>query len=89
VVRADQAAGHWIAVLELTADSVNLDAMQPRFPMVLVLGNERSGISPGVLALADQAIAIPMAGMSNSLNVSTAAAIVLHQLARHLSPGQT
>jgi len=33
-----------------------------------------------VLAYADQAVAIPMLGMANSLNVATAAAIVLHEL---------
>jgi len=29
-------------------------------------------------------VAIPMLGMANSLNVATAAAIVLHELARRL-----
>ena len=84
VVRAAKAAGCWIAVVELTAQNVSLAAMQPRFPAVLVLGDERSGVSPAVLACADQAVAIPMAGMSNSLNVATAGVIVLHELMRSL-----
>ena len=84
VVRAAKAAGDWIAVVELTAESVSLAAMQPRYPAVLVLGNERSGVSQEVLAFADQAIAIPMLGMANSLNVATAGAIVLHELVRRL-----
>jgi len=37
-----------------------------------------------VLAYADQAIAIPMLGMTNSLNVATAGAIVLHALVQRL-----
>jgi tRNA G18 (ribose-2'-O)-methylase SpoU len=82
VVRAAKAAGHWIAVVELTAESVSLAAMQPRYPAALVLGNERFGISEEVLACADQAVAIPMLGMANSLNVATAGAIVLHELVR-------
>ena len=86
VVRAAKAAGHWIAAVELTADSVSPAAMQPRLPAVLVLGDERCGISPEVLAYADQAVAIPMLGMSNSLNVATAAAIVLHELALRAVP---
>ncbi len=49
---------------------------------MLVLGGETSGVSHGVLACADQAVAIPMLGMANSLNVATAAAIVLHELVR-------
>jgi tRNA G18 (ribose-2'-O)-methylase SpoU len=48
-------------------------AMQPRLPVVLVLGDERRGISPEMLACADQAVAIPMLGMANSLNVAGAA----------------
>ena len=81
-VCAAKAAGHWIAVVEMTAASVAPAAMRPRYPAVLVLGNERSGVSPGVLAVADQAVAIPMLGMANSLNVTTAAAIVLHEMMR-------
>ena len=63
---------------------VGLTAMQPRYPAALVLGNERSGVSQEVLACGDQAIAIPMLGMANSLNVATAGAIVLHELVRRL-----
>ena len=79
---AQQRRRAWIAAVELTAESVSPAAMQPRFPAVLVLGNERSGVSQEVLACADQAIAIPMLGMANSLNVATAGAIVLHELVR-------
>ena len=82
-VRAAKAAGYWIAAVEITAKSVSLDAMQPRFPAALVVGGETSGVSAGALALADQSIAIPMLGMANSLNVATATAIVLHELVRH------
>jgi tRNA G18 (ribose-2'-O)-methylase SpoU len=53
VVRAAKVAGAWIAAVELTADSVSPAAMQPRFPAVLVLGDERCGVSPEVLACAD------------------------------------
>ena len=81
-MRAAKAAGHWIAVVELTSESVSPEALQPRCPAVLVLGGERDGVSDAVLACADQAVAIPMLGMANSLNVSTAAAIVLHDLVR-------
>ncbi len=80
VARAAKSAGHWIAVVELTANSVNPAELQPQFPAVLVLGGESLGVSPGVLACADQAVAIPMLGMANSLNVATAAAIVLYEL---------
>ena len=82
VVRAAKTAGRWIAVVELTAESVSPAALQPRFPAVLVLGGESSGVSHDVLACADQAVAIPMLGMANSLNVATAGAIVLYEMMR-------
>ena len=82
VVRAAKTAGRWIAVVELTAESVSPAALQPRFPAVLVLGGESSGVSHDVLACADQAVAIPMLGMANSLNVATAGAIMLYEMMR-------
>jgi tRNA C32,U32 (ribose-2'-O)-methylase TrmJ len=89
LVRAAKAAGTWIAAVELTVDSVSPAAMQPRLPAVLVLGDERFGISPEVLTYADQTVAIPMLGMANSLNDATAGAIVLHKLVRALpSPAE-
>jgi tRNA G18 (ribose-2'-O)-methylase SpoU len=86
-VRSAKAAGHWVVVAELTAESVSPATMQPRFPAVLVLGSETSGVSKDVLACADQAVAIPMLGMANSLNVSTAGAIVLHELVGRCAGG--
>ena len=83
-VRALKAAGHWIVAVELTTHSVPLAAIRPRFPATVILGNEQCGVSPDVLALADQAVAIEMRGMANSLNVATAAAIVLHELVGRL-----
>ena len=56
--------------------------LRPCFPAVLVLGGERTGVSQAVLDCAEQTVAIPMRGMANSLNVATAAAIVLHELMR-------
>jgi tRNA G18 (ribose-2'-O)-methylase SpoU len=82
VVRAAKAAGTWIAAVELTTSSVSPAELRPRFPAMLVLGGETTGVSAEVVACADQAIAIPMLGMSNSLNVATAGAIVLYELVR-------
>jgi tRNA G18 (ribose-2'-O)-methylase SpoU len=65
--RSTKAAGHWVGVVELTAESVSTAAMQPRFPAVLVLESEAPGVSRDVLACADQAVAIPMLGPVTSL----------------------
>jgi tRNA (guanosine-2'-O-)-methyltransferase len=48
----------------------------------IVLGNEQRGVSEEALALADEAIYIPMQGMVQSFNISVAAAIVLAEAMR-------
>jgi tRNA G18 (ribose-2'-O)-methylase SpoU len=75
-----KARGAWVVVAEQTTASVRPDELAPIFPAALVLGAERSGVSPEVIDAADAAIAIPMLGVTNSLNVATAAAILLYWL---------
>ena len=67
-------------VAEQTTASVRPEQLVPRFPATVVLGGERSGVSLDVIEAADAAVAIPMLGMANSLNVATAAAILLYWL---------
>lgn len=80
-VLAARAEGCQVVAVEQTSDAVGLDRFLPRYPVCLVFGSERAGVSQAVLDLADAAVTIPMRGMANSLNVATAAAIVLHGLA--------
>jgi 23S rRNA (guanosine2251-2'-O)-methyltransferase len=54
---------------------------------VLVLGAEGRGLRPGVLEAVDHRIRIPMAGRVASLNVATAAAVLLFELARRNPDG--
>jgi tRNA G18 (ribose-2'-O)-methylase SpoU len=44
-------------------------------PIVLVVGNELSGVDPGIFALADKVISIPMLGKKQSYNVAIAFSI--------------
>ena len=74
--------GSTIIVAEQTTGAVSPEELNVQFPICLVLGSEADGVSSEVLKLADAAVAIPVHGMSNSLNVSTAAAILLHRLCR-------
>jgi len=50
----------------------------------LVFGTELVGLTPGVLAMADDYIRIPMAGFTESLNISVSAAILIHTLTNRL-----
>ena len=86
-VQAARAEGYQVVAVEQTHNATSLDHFRPCYPVCLVLGSERAGISPAVLDLADSAISIHMRGMANSLNVAMAAAIVLHTIAAGQMPG--
>jgi tRNA G18 (ribose-2'-O)-methylase SpoU len=47
---------------------------------VLIIGNEKVGIDPAVIALCDRVFTLPMLGGKKSLNVAVAAGIALYQL---------
>lgn len=49
---------------------------------VLVVGNEGTGLSPGVERAADALLAVPLRGAAESLNVAVAAGILLYLLTR-------
>ncbi len=48
------------------------DHILPGPPVVLVVGNEVSGIDPGILELCERVLSIPMAGVKRSYNVAVA-----------------
>ena len=82
VVRESREAGYVIAAVELAEHSVTPEAMRTDAPLCLVIGAERHGVSAEVLALADQCVEIPSDGIGGSINLTTAAAIVLYAAAR-------
>ncbi len=49
-------------------------------PVVLVVGNEIAGVDPGILALCDQVVSIPMLGVKESLNAAVAFGIAVYTL---------
>jgi len=64
---------------ETAVDYKDIDYTQP---IAIVLGTELFGVSETTLSFADQQISIPMMGVSQSLNVSVACAIVLYEAQR-------
>ena len=76
--------GYTIFSVELCHESINYSDVTYPSRCVLVLGNERKGVSEAALKLSNHQIHIPMFGMGNSLNVSTAGAIVLAECANQI-----
>jgi len=75
-------AGHRIAVTALddAGEITPVDALPLDRPLSILWGNERRGVSPEAIALADLRVTIPMRGFVPSLNVSVAFAIVMARL---------
>jgi len=74
--------GVGMVALEQTKESINLFKFKPKFPLVLVVGNEVKGLSSQILKHCDKKISIPMYGKKESLNVSVAAGVALYQLVK-------
>lgn len=75
-------SGFEIAAIETSGNSIDLFDWQPRFPVCVAFGNEVEGLNPELLKLTDTHVRIPMLGKKTSLNVATAAGIVLYELLR-------
>jgi RNA methyltransferase, TrmH family len=56
-----------------------------RSPTLILLGNEGAGLSADLAALADLQVKIPMSATVESLNVATAAALILYEVRRQRS----
>ena len=52
----------------------------PGPPILLVVGNEVSGVDPGILSVCERVVAIPMQGAKDSLNVAIAFGIAAYFL---------
>ena len=74
--------GWRICVLEQTHNSTPLQQFSPTDPgsILLVVGNEVSGVDQRIVDLADEILEIPQEGTKHSLNVAASAAIALFHL---------
>ena len=70
--------------IEQTVDGLMLQAagVGPEERIAVVFGNEVSGVEQSTIELTDGCIEIPQLGMKHSLNIATAAGVVLWELVR-------
>ena len=82
-VTARRAAGGRV-VLAGTDEHGGLDVFDFDFtqPVLLVVGNEATGLTGAWRELCDQVVRIPMTGAASSLNAANAATAVLYEIAR-------
>ena len=74
--------GYELTAIETTVHAVDLYDWSPRWPVCLVFGHEVDGVRPEISALCDTHVRIPMLGTKHSLNVATAAGVVIYELLR-------
>lgn len=60
--------------------------VQYSFPLALLVGTEKKGLSDYWLHAADESVRIPMRGIVNSLNVSVATAVICYEILRCAEP---
>ncbi|MEO1009893.1 MAG: RNA methyltransferase [Bacteroidota bacterium] len=72
--------GYQIAATTPNAENRSLMDFEVTDKLALFFGTEKEGLGKEVMSAADSFITIPMAGFTESLNVSVSAAIVLHHL---------
>lgn len=70
-----KAQGKQIIVTHLDSTSVPIDAIDFSKPTALVLGNEKTGVSPEMIKAADHRVILPMKGFVQSFNISVAGAL--------------
>lgn len=71
-----------ILTTHLSSDAIGLHQMDFTKPLALVFGNEHSGVSEEIRAMADGNFVIPQVGIIRSLNISVACAVTLYEAYR-------
>ena len=71
-----------IYTTHLSTDAVSLHDLDLTESIALVFGNEHSGVSDEIIAMADGNFIIPQVGIIKSLNISVACAITLYEAYR-------
>lgn len=76
--------GYTLVAAEQTDKSIPLHRWQePSSPgLALIMGNEVTGVEQSTLEVCDQVLEIPQLGMKHSLNIATAAGVMLWEIVR-------
>ncbi len=87
VLKELRTAGYRLVGLEQTTGSVSLHEFRFERRTALIVGNERHGLEPDVLALLDQTVEIPVWGRPFSYNVASATDMALYEYCRQFPRG--
>ena len=87
VLKKLKASGYTLVGLEQTTNSSDLHHYQYDRHTVLVIGNEREGLTDDVLQVLDAVVEIPVWGLPYSYNVATATVMAMYEYCRQYPEG--
>lgn len=74
--------GFQLVAAHLSDQAIDFRKVDYCRPTAIIMGTEKTGVTPQTLANVDTEIIIPMLGMTPSLNVSVACAVILYEAQR-------
>lgn len=74
--------GYKVFAVEQVENSISLEKFDIDEKVAVIFGNEVSGVEQTTISLCDGTIEIPQLGMKHSLNIATAAGVVLWEIVR-------
>ena len=79
-----KAMGYRVFAAEQAENSLPLDKLgfPPAEKIAVVFGNEKAGVEQSTISLCEGCIEIPQFGMKHSLNIATAAGVIIWELVR-------
>ncbi len=69
---------NYLVAVEKTDHSLNYTELIPKTAVCFIIGSEKFGISQEMLSLVDTSVHLPSNGINTSINVATAAGVVLY-----------
>ena len=81
-ISAYAAGGYCVVAVETSTDAIDLYRWTPAWPVCLVFGHEKTGVTESLAGQIETHVRIPMLGEKHSLNVATAGGVVLYELLR-------
>jgi 23S rRNA (guanosine2251-2'-O)-methyltransferase len=74
--------GYKVFAVEQVENSISLEKFESSDKIAVIFGNEVSGVEQTTIEQCDGCIEIPQLGMKHSLNIATAAGVVLWEIVR-------
>ena len=87
VLKKLRSDGYRLVGLEQTTNSISMHEYDFSRRTVLVVGNERTGLTADILELLDDVVEIPVYGLPHSFNAATAASMALYEYCRQFPNG--